>query len=497
MKVLFANVPFVKYDAQGRIRTGPNAGSRWPWTLPGYTDYAPFPFFMAYAVSYLLHHGIEALFYDAVASKDWDLTTVRENISGERPDILVLETATPTYRIAADVARWAKRELNCKIVLVGPHLKVFAQEVIKEPFVDHCVVGEYEHPILDIVLNGPKALSIYIFDHLDSIDDLDGVNFVPFRPLSLLMNYWDPATNTSRPQLQMYSARGCPFQCSYCQWPTVMHNYKYRVRKAELVIDEINTVIKDYKEFFSFSRKIAHLAQGMVKNPRSTVKRAFHEFVNHNNNPKFCSHTSFEIGSIFFDDDTWNVGEKRVASLCNGLKRIGLPWTMMGRTDTISNEIYDLMVDTGCVGMRFGIESFQQRLLDTVNKRMDARKNYETIKYLLTRFSNMEFHFTTMKNLPGETEEEWQKDREVLQELKSIGERSCNIVHWQTSDCIAFPGTPMWEAMVNEGKGTILNNFDLYDGSPDNDIKQAKMLVTDDDAIENPGLTLQERELTR
>jgi hypothetical protein len=65
-----------------------------------------------------------------------------------------------------------------------------------------------------------------------------------------------------------------------------MHNYKYRVRKAELVIDEINTVIKDYKEFFSFSRKIAHLAQGMVKNPRSTVKRAFHEFVNHNNNPK-------------------------------------------------------------------------------------------------------------------------------------------------------------------------------------------------------------------
>ena len=58
MRVLVANVPFVKYDAFG-IRTGPNAGSRRPWTLPGYTDYGPFPFFMGYAVSYLRKHGVE------------------------------------------------------------------------------------------------------------------------------------------------------------------------------------------------------------------------------------------------------------------------------------------------------------------------------------------------------------------------------------------------------------------------------------------------------
>src|ERR1019366_74104 len=97
MKVLFANIPFIKHDSHGHLRTGPNAGSRWPWTLPGITDYACFPFFMAYAVSYLRHHGVDAHFYDGVACHDWDYTTVKRTIAAHAPEILVLETATPLF----------------------------------------------------------------------------------------------------------------------------------------------------------------------------------------------------------------------------------------------------------------------------------------------------------------------------------------------------------------------------------------------------------------
>jgi len=34
MKVLFANIPHIRWK-NGEIYTGPNAGSRWPWTNPG------------------------------------------------------------------------------------------------------------------------------------------------------------------------------------------------------------------------------------------------------------------------------------------------------------------------------------------------------------------------------------------------------------------------------------------------------------------------------
>jgi radical SAM superfamily enzyme YgiQ (UPF0313 family) len=147
---------------------------------------------------------------------------------------------------------------------------------------------------------------------------------------------------------------------------------------------------------------------------------------------------------------------------------------MMGRIDTSSLDVYDLMVDSGCVGMRFGIETFNQRLLDNTKKNLDAKKSYSNIRYLLTRFSNLEFHFTTMKNLPGETSEDWTNDLALLEGLKELGENSGNVVHWQNSDCIAFPGTELWEEMVALGKGAELKDFDLYDGSPHNDGTLAK-----------------------
>ena len=96
---------------------------------------------------------------------------------------------------------------------------------------------------------------------------------------------------------------------------------------------------------------------------------------------------------------------------------------------------------------------------------MDTTKAYENIKYLITRYSGMEFHFTTMQNLPGETREDWEHDLGVLEDLREIGKRSRNIIHWQTGSCVAFPGTELWEEMIDAGKGDALSDFDLYDGT--------------------------------
>jgi radical SAM superfamily enzyme YgiQ (UPF0313 family) len=96
---------------------------------------------------------------------------------------------------------------------------------------------------------------------------------------------------------------------------------------------------------------------------------------------------------------------------------------------------------------------------------MNTKVAYDNVKYLVTRFSNMEFHFTTMKNFPGEKPGSWQNDQELLQELQKIGEQNNNKVHWQISDCIPFPGTELWEELVELGHGETLKNFNLYDGS--------------------------------
>ncbi|MFB2981695.1 B12-binding domain-containing radical SAM protein [Microseira sp. BLCC-F43] len=476
MKVLFANIPFIKYDNQGKIYTGPNAGSRWPWTLPGIHGYACFPFFMGYAVSYLIEHGVDAKFYDAVALHHWDYELVKQNIAKFKPDVLFLETSTPLYRKVEEFAIWAKEKFSSRIVLVGPHVQAYVRDLIQKPFVDHCVIGEYEKPALDIVSKLDKAKQIYTYEHVEDINFLNGKNFLPFRPFEYLYNYWEPTMNTPRPQLAVSTSRGCPFKCTYCQWPKVMNNGQYRNRLPELAIDEIKTVIEEYKTYEENIQReetlLTKVQKYSIRNLKDTLKGR--QSIIEGIQKVRRGYDVKGIGSILFDDDTWNLGTKRITELCKGLKEIGLPWTMMGRIDTSSLEIYDLMVESGCVGMRFGVESFNQKLVDNVKKSLNTKRSYENIKYLITRFSNMEFHFTTMKNLPGETDEDWENDLKILNELKDIGSKSNNIIHWQNSDCVAFPGTELWEEMVALGKGEELRNFELYDGGTHNDAKLAE-----------------------
>ncbi|MGB1027408.1 MAG: B12-binding domain-containing radical SAM protein, partial [Rhodospirillaceae bacterium] len=240
MTVLFANVPFVKPDGEGGLCTGPNAGSRWPFTLKGLIDYGPFPFFMGYAVSYLRLHGIDARFFDAVVDKVWDLTLVQERITAEKPEVLFLETSTPLWPDIRTMGRWAKETLGCRVVLVGPHIQAFGEAILKEEsWVDHCVIGEYEKPALDIVQRGAASPRLHRYDHLDDIDMVAGENFLPYRPMDSLYGYWDPSMNTPRIQLTVSTSRGCPFKCTYCQWPKVMNDGRYRNRRPELVLDEI------------------------------------------------------------------------------------------------------------------------------------------------------------------------------------------------------------------------------------------------------------------
>src|SRR5262249_23971759 len=132
-------------------------------------------------------------------------------------------------------------------VLVGPHVQAYAEELIQQEFVDHCVVGEYEVPALDIALRCENGKPIYRFEHLDDINEVNGQNFVPFMRLDVLHNYRDPSMNTPRPQLTVSTSRGCPFKWTYCQWPKVMNNGQYRNRQPEFVLEEIRRVIELYK----------------------------------------------------------------------------------------------------------------------------------------------------------------------------------------------------------------------------------------------------------
>ncbi len=132
------------------------AGSRWPFTSEpekcGYIKYIPFPFFLAYAAALVKRNGKETRLIDAVA-EGIGRPEVIEEINKFNPGIVVLETSTPSFENDINIVRDIHQQLpSCQIVLCGPHVSVFYEQVLAEyEFVNYILIGEYEYTLLDLI----------------------------------------------------------------------------------------------------------------------------------------------------------------------------------------------------------------------------------------------------------------------------------------------------------------------------------------------------------
>jgi len=255
-----------------------------------------------------------------------------------------------------------------------------------------------------------KRIGIYesvVVMNMDSIP-------CPDRSYHSAQSYYDPSMPTKRPQLQMSASKGCPFKCVYCSWTQLVYNGKCSYRDPNNIAKEIIECVKEYG-----------------------------------------------YGSIFFDDDTFNIGDDRISKLCDKLYDIGLPWTMMGRLDTSPFWLIDKMIKSGCVGMRFGIESMDDVVLAAINKGIDRKTILKNLVYISNTYPDLMIHVMLMKNLPKQTNESHLQDIELLNSLgfsTTQGHRC-----YQISSCSPFPGTKLYHDL--QSHGVKVDDFKQYDGN--------------------------------
>ena len=139
---------------------------------------------------------------------------------------------------------------------------------------------------------------------------------------------------------------------------------------------------------------------------------------------------------IYFDDDTFNVGNERIREISRILKRFKLPWGAMCRADTCNLETFRVMRESGCVELKIGIESGSQRILDDI---IGKSLNLENAKRNIKELKKMGFHIhgTFMYGFPTETPEEVQMTKSVMRELQ------CNSK--QYSHLGLLSGTKEWK----------------------------------------------------
>jgi len=233
---------------------------------------------------------------------------------------------------------------------------------------------------------------------------VDEMNAAPFPYLDGVIwdKYWDsnPRGNV-QPQLQAWTSRGCPYRCIFCVWPASMTNNDPDGAGKRTV--------RHYREDY-VTCMLAHL-------------RARY--------PHFAS--------VYFDDDTFNLGDNHVRKMCNAVYAAwpGLRWSAMCRADSITRGSWRSMKETGCFGVKIGFESGNQFVVDQiVNKRLDLAEAKDTVAFL--HDLGMTVHGTFTYGLPGETREQIQDTKRYIRELQAVG-----MTTFQESGCAEIEGAPL------------------------------------------------------
>lgn len=425
LKVFLGNAP---WRPNGRL--GVRAGSRWPWShknLEGKKrpDLVPFPFFLAYATSVVEKAGFDVVLVDAIADGLSD-DEFLEKVKSSSPDVVVLETSTPSIDYDLRTAKSIKEQTGALIVFCGPHVSVLGEDLLKQnSFVDFCLIGEYEIVLknLCIALEKKSALSavkglIYrrgsaVVNNkrapLVNVDELPW----PHRTHIDMRNYSDALfSGMPVPDVQMWASRGCPFKCVFCLWPTTMYGgHTYRARNPLDVVNEMEFLVKEYG-----------------------------------------------FKSIYFDDDSFDIGKERILKLCDEIKKRpalnGIKWVAMARADTCDYEMLKAMKDAGLYGIKYGVESGVQQIVDNIHKNL----NLDVLKknIALTKELGIKVHLTFTFGLPGET---WETIKKTILFSHELDPDSI-----QFSITTPFPGTEFFDALDKQNR-ILTKDWSNYDGA--------------------------------
>jgi len=418
MKVLLANTPYVKESG----KYGVKAGARWAAIRSRVRgmQYFPFPFFMAYATAVLKNNGFDAIIRDFIAEELEFEKSITE-IKRIKPDILVLETSTPSIYADLEVVSQVKKNSDSLIVLVGPHASAFPTELMQENPIDYLIPGEYEYTLKKLVrahdtgkedLNSIKGLyfrsegEIKNTGQSDLIDDLDDLPY-PEREGVPLQKYTDPSCKKF-PNISILASRGCPKKCIFCLEPSLFYGKpNFRVRNYEKVVDEIEFLIAQYKP-----------------------------------------------AEIYFDDSSFTLSNKLARNISEEItkRKLKITWSCMADVN-VDYETLKVMRDSGCQGLKFGVESADPEILENSGKKI----NLENVKEFVKNCKKLGLytHGTFMFGLPGETKATIKKTTDFAFKL--------NLTSSQFSVATPYPGTPFYE-IAKKNKWLITDDFRNFEG---------------------------------
>lgn len=297
------------------------------------------------------------------------IKTLLDDIKSFAPDLIVVNTGFPSINNDMRVALKIKNTFpSIKILAFGVYFTLLEVDAVSNyPFLDFVIIGEPEKTFKELVNSLAKGKTNFFnikgLAYIDSgkvkINEkrplMKNIDEIPFPARDFIKNTKYRLPHNNKPFTLINSARGCPFNCIYC---IVKPYYGNRVRRHS-----VNYIINEIRE---------------------------------------CK-DKYGIQEFLFWEEVFTLDKKFVLELCNEIikKGLNIKWAATTRVDTINEEVISKMKEAGCYLIGLGIESGDQKILDTAQKGQtikDIKKAVVVCKKFKIKTMG---HF--IFGLPGET----------------------------------------------------------------------------------------------
>lgn len=378
------------------------------------------PLGLAYIASYAWRSGYDCDIIDANALRK-DVDTLIAEVAGKY-DIIGMSVVTiGVPKVMAVTEKLRAKDPSVKIVLGGIHPTVATDSLLKIcPNADVLVIGEGEETFLEILksYDGDRALfenkgklstirgiafrdvsgATVVNQHRPYIENLDSIPFPAFHKLPMekyrasVSGYIGIKGGLTG---FMVTARGCPYQCTFCASPALWTKFRYR--SARNIKEEIQFLMDTY-----------HIKQ------------------------------------IEFFDDTLTAMPSRLEEVCDFIisRNTPIKWHASSRvTDIRDVNLARKMRQSGCFELKFGIESGDPEVLKATKKKIKVEDVRRAVKICNEVGIKALGYF--ILGLPGETRET------ALKTIALANELDLDLAAFFI--LAPYPGTEIYNNLMKDG----------------------------------------------
>ena len=353
-------------------------------------------------ISQIEEHDIDIVMTGGLSFQFWSIYQIVEIVKKYNEDIITivgggLITSDP------EAAMEALKYVDIGVIGEG--------EITVPELCERLVNGKLYTDVAGLILKDKKYFRT---PPRPPIDDLDSIPWPDFDGFGLDKTFDSTASISglnSKRTIYMLASRSCPFQCSFC-FHTV--GRKYRQRSLDSFFSELEFYLSKY-----------------------------------------------QVEYVCIEDELFSYNSDRIRDFCERIKKYNIHWWTQFRVDMVEPWLTQLLKESGCDVMSFGLESADNRVLKSMGKHTTIEQIESTLSKVVSEGMHIEGAF-----IFGDTAETYETANNTLSFWLNHPQYRIGL-----NVITIFPGSPLyWKAVK---VGAIKNRAKyLREGCPQINITQ-------------------------